>query len=152
MPLAQGGAKPTSPQPESCLVPLPLQAGAKSKRRFTDPHALCEYKDRFITNKSSKPEHRIQMYKVLWNFWNLPATSSGTTTADVHVPESHKAQLPLLPAEQPHLGWMQQVVPPGDQHIIISFANIAPDPGTWPHNCQPHNRAFTCFQVKITCK
>lgn len=55
-----------------------------SKRGVTfNPHQLVclNIKVSFITNKSSKSEHRIQMYKVLLNFLNLTAICSNNNNS-----------------------------------------------------------------------
>lgn len=101
-PLAQGGELAGAQTHLSSTWELTAFAGWSQEQDEVHWSTLClSIKTDFITNKSSKPEHRIQMYKVHWNFWNLPAIGSVTTTttttttaaAEVHVPESHKAEL-----------------------------------------------------------
>lgn len=75
----------------TCLHFFRLKAIAQST--FKLHQLVClNIKVSFIANKSSKSEHRIQMYKVLLNFLSLTATDPVTMTIQVDTSESHKAE------------------------------------------------------------
>lgn len=128
------------------------EANSKSQQQFHPHQHVClNIKASFITHKSSKSEHRFQMYQVLSNFLNLTAMGSVTATIQVQVPETHKAELKPAAASCTHIWsvWSRNF------HlgtiILLSHLQILlqQQPGVGLYIPKRHNHPFTCFKVRI---
>lgn len=105
----------------------------------------------FIANKSSKSEHRIQMYKVLWNFLSLTGTGPVTTTIQIDTPELHKAEIKTAPSSCVYIWSVCSryfhlwaiILLPHLQVLLQIQQEVSLDISKW------HNRSFSYFKVNI---
>lgn len=86
------------------------------------------------------------MSKVLLNFLNLTAIGSETTTVQVQVLESHKAEFKTTTWNVCSRYFHSWTIILSHLQIVLQIQQ-----GVWLHISKWHNHPFTCFKVRVIC-